>query len=106
MARAHKETLLNKLSKPILVQIILNTETNLESQIIKLTVEVKDLLGHSKKLEADVANVSNVNRKLVEKVVATKSHYRENAKYSRSNTLVMAEIPMSLRNNVLGQNVL
>ena len=48
MAGAHTEAVLNKLSKPELVQIILNTEANLGSQIAKLTTEVKDLLDHSK----------------------------------------------------------
>ena len=54
MAGAHTEAVLNKLSKADLVHIILNTETNLGSQIAKLTTEVKDLLAHSKKLEAGV----------------------------------------------------
>ena len=44
MAGAHTETVLNKLSKLELVQIILNTEANLGLQIAKLTTEVKDLL--------------------------------------------------------------
>ena len=57
MAGTHTEAVLNKLSKPDLVQIILNTEANLRLQIAKLTTEVKDLLDHSKKLEADVAIV-------------------------------------------------
>ena len=51
--------------------MILNTGANLGSQIAKLTTEVKDLLGHSKKLGVDVAIVMNVNSKLVERVVAT-----------------------------------
>ena len=71
MAGTHTEAVLNKLSKPDLVQIILNTEANLRLQIAKLTTEVKDLLDHSKKLEADVAIARNVNSKLVERVVAT-----------------------------------
>ena len=71
MARPHTKAVLNKLSKPELVQIILNTEANLGSQIAKVTTEVKDLLAHSKKLETDVAIVRNVNSKLVERVVAT-----------------------------------
>ena len=50
MAGAHTEAVLNKLSKSDLVQIILNTEANLRSQITKLTSEVKDFLDHSKKL--------------------------------------------------------
>ena len=71
MAGTHTEAVLNKLSKPDLVQIILNTEANLRLQIAKLTTEVKDLLDHSKKLEADMAIARNVNSKLVERVVAT-----------------------------------
>ena len=47
---AHTEAVLNKLSKPELVQIILNTEANLGSQIAKLTTDFKDLLAHSKKM--------------------------------------------------------
>ena len=50
MAAAHTEAVLNKLSKPELVKIILNTEVNLGLQIAKLTTEVKNLLDHSKKL--------------------------------------------------------
>ena len=42
------------------------------SQIAKLTTDVKDLLAHSTKLEADVAIVKNVNSKLVERVVVKK----------------------------------
>ena len=48
MAGAHTEAVLKKLSKPELVQIILNTEANLGSQIAKLTTEVKNLLDHTK----------------------------------------------------------
>ena len=46
MAEAHTEAVLNKLSKPELVQIILNTEANLGSR--KMTTEIKDLLPHLK----------------------------------------------------------
>ena len=41
MAGAHKEAVLNKLSKPDLVQIILNTEANLGSQITKQLLRSK-----------------------------------------------------------------
>ena len=59
MAGAHTEAVLNKFRKPDLVQLILNTEANLGSQIAKLHTEVEDLLTHSKKLEADVAIIKN-----------------------------------------------
>ena len=105
MAGAHTEAVLNKLSKPELVQIILNTEANLGSQIAKLTTKVKDLLVYSKKLEAEVADAMKVNSKLVESVVATKSQCWENAQYSRKDTLEEVGIPMSVRDNVLEQKV-
>ena len=81
------QAVFNKLSKPELVQIILNTEANLGSQIAKLTTGIKDLLAHSKKLEAHVAIVRNVNSKLVGRVVATERQCWENAQYSRRDTL-------------------
>ena len=44
MATTHAETVLNKLSKSELVQLVPQTEANLASQITNLTTEVKDLL--------------------------------------------------------------
>ena len=105
MAGVHTEAVLNKLSKPELLQIILNTEANLGSQIAKLTTEVKNLLDHSKKLEADVAIVRNVNDKLVESAVLTERQCWENAQYSRRDTLEVVGIPMSVRDYVLEQKV-
>ena len=51
MAAAQITALLNKLSKPDLVQLIINTEANLGSQIAKLTTKVKDFLPNCEKLE-------------------------------------------------------
>ena len=92
MAGAHTEPVFNKLSKPQLVQIILNTEANLGSQIAKLTTEVKNLLDHSKKLEADVAIVKNINNKLVESIVATERQCWKDTQYSRRDALEVVEI--------------
>ena len=105
MAGAYTEAVLNRLSQPDLVQMILNTGANLGQQIAKLTTEVKDLLGHSKKLGAYVAIIMNVNSKLVERVVATERQCQENAQYSRRDTLEVVGIPMSVRDNVLEQKV-
>ena len=93
MAGTHTEAVLNNLSKPELVQIILNT------------TEVKDLLAHSKKLEANVAIVRNVNCKLVERVVVTERLCWENAQYLQRDMLEVVGIPMSVRDNVLEQKV-
>ena len=105
MVGAHTEAVLNKLSKPELVQIILNTEANLGSEIATLTTEVKNLLDHSKTLEADVAIVRNVNNKLVERVVLIKRQCWESGQYSMRDTLEVVEIPMSFRDNALEQKV-
>ena len=93
-AGAHTEAVLKELSKSELVQIVLNTEANLGSQNAKLTTEFKDLLAHSKQLEADLAIVRNVNSKLVESVVATERQCWENAQYSTRDKLEVVGIPM------------
>ena len=104
-AGAHTEAVLKKLSKSEFVQIVLNTEANLGSQIAKLTTVFKDLLAHSKQLEADLAIARNVNSQLVESVVATERQCWENAQYSRRDTLEVVGIPMSVRDNILEQKI-
>lgn len=47
----HTDAALNKLIKSKLVQLVVQTEASLASQIIKLTTEVKDILGYFTKLE-------------------------------------------------------
>ena len=49
MARTHTEGLLNKLTKPELVQVLLNTGANMRTQIFALTAEVKKLNNCLKK---------------------------------------------------------
>ena len=89
MAGAHTVAVLNKLSRTDLVQLILNTEVNLESQIAELTT---DLLAHSKKLEADLTIVRNVNSKLVERVMTSELQCWENAQNLRRDMLEMVVI--------------
>ena len=55
MATTHTEAVLNKLSKSELVQLVLQTEASLVSQITNLKIEVKDLLGYFKKMQVDLA---------------------------------------------------
>ena len=55
MSGTHTEVVLNKLSKPELVQLLLKTEATLGSQITDLSKEIKDTLTYLKKLEADIA---------------------------------------------------
>ena len=70
MSGTHTEAVLNKMTKPELVQLLLKkTEATLGSQITDLSREIKDTLTHLKKFEADIAVVRTVNDKLVERVV-------------------------------------
>ena len=50
MATTHTEAVVNKLGKSELVQLVLQTEASLVSQITNLATEVRDLLGYFKKL--------------------------------------------------------
>ena len=82
MATTHSETVLNKLTKSELEQLVLWTEASLASQITNLTTELKDLLGYLKKLEADLAVTKNVNSKFMGSTVQTERQYWSNAQYS------------------------
>ena len=68
MAETDTEAVINKLTKPQLVQLLFNTEANMGTQISTLTAKVKELNNYFKKLEADVATVKNGNSRLVEQL--------------------------------------
>ena len=105
MSGTHTEAVLNKLSKPELVQLLLKTEASLGSQITDLSKEIKDTLTYLKKLESDIAVVRTVNDRLVERVVKTERQCWENAQYSRRDTLEIIGIPKSIGNSVLEETV-
>ena len=67
----HTEAVLNKLTKPELVQLLLKAEATLGSQITDLSKEIKDTLTYLKKLEADIAVIKTVDDRLVKMVVKT-----------------------------------
>ena len=100
MATTHTEAALIKLSKSELVQLVLQAEASLASQI-NPTTEVKDVLRYFKKLEADLAVTKNVNSKLMERVLQTKRQYWANAQYSRQETVEVIGIPSSIRDQDL-----
>ena len=82
MSGTHTEAVLNQVTKPKLVQLLLKTEATLGSQISDLSKEIKDTLIHLKKLEADIVVVNIVNDRLVERIVKTERQSWENAQYS------------------------
>ena len=69
MSGFHTEAVLNKLTKPELVQLLLKTGVTLGSQITNLSKEIKDSLTYLQNLEADIAVVSTVDGRLVETLV-------------------------------------
>ena len=101
MATIHTEAVLNKLSKSVLVQLVLQTEASLVSQITNRTTEVKDLLGYFKKLDADLAVTKNANSKLMERVVQTERQCQANAHYSRRDTVKVTGIHTYIRDQDL-----
>ena len=99
MATTHTEAVLNKLRKFELVQLVLQTEASLASQITNQTTEVKDLLGYFKKLESDLAVTKNVNSKLMDRLVQSERQCWANARYSRRDTIEVIGI------REIGENV-
>ena len=97
MSGTHTETVLNKLTKPELVQLFLKTESILDEQVIDLTNGVKDTLTHLKKLEGDIAAVRIVTNRLVERLVKTYSVPDE--------TMEIVGILDSVDNSVLEETV-
>ena len=71
MSGTHTEAVLNKLTEPELIQLLLKTGVTLGSQIADLSKEAKDTPTHFIKLEADIAVVRIVNDSLVERLVKT-----------------------------------
>ena len=95
MATTHTDAVLNILSKSELLQLVLQTEASLASQITNLTTEVKDL-RYFKKLEADLAATKNVNAKLLERVGQTERQCWPNTQDSCRDTIEVIGILSSL----------
>ena len=105
MSGTHTEAILNKLSKPELVQLLLNTEANMGANIATLTAEIKEINNHLNKLEADVAVTKNVNSQIVGQLLGTEKQCWENVQYSRRECLVV-RIPNSVKDDALEDKVL
>ena len=82
MSGTHTEAILNKLSKPELAQLLLNTEANMGAHIATLTAEIKEINNHLNKLEDDAMVTKNVNSRLVDQLVETERQFWANAQYS------------------------
>ena len=101
MAGNHTETILNKFSKPELVQLLLNTEANMGAHIATSTDEIKENNNHLNKLEADVTVTKNVNTRLVDQLVETERQCWVNTQYSRRECLEVVGIPTLVKDDAL-----
>ena len=67
----HTEATLKSLNKPELIKLVLQLESEMNSDIKELTSENRDLVAQMKNVEAVVAIVKNVNEKLVNQLIKT-----------------------------------
>ena len=67
----HTEATFKGLNKPDLIKLLLQLESEMNSDIKELTLEIIDLVAQMKKVEADVAIVKTVNKKLVNQLIET-----------------------------------
>ena len=61
----HTEATLKGLNKPNLIKLVLQLESEMNSDIKELTSEIREIVAQMKKFEVDIAIVKNVNEKLV-----------------------------------------
>ena len=67
----HTEATLKGLNKPELIKLVLQLESEMNSDIKELTSEIRDLVAQMKNVEVVVAMVKNVNEKLVNQLIKT-----------------------------------
>ena len=97
----HTEATLKGWNKPDLIKLVLQQESEMNSDIKELTSEIRDLVTQMKKVEADVAIVKNVNQKLANQLIETEWHCWANAQYSRRECFEVVGIPTSIPNDLL-----
>ena len=100
IAMVHMEATLKGLNKPDLIKLVLQLESEMNSDIKELTLEIRDLVAQMKKCEADVAIVKNfINEELVNQLIETEQQCWANAQYSRRECLEVVRIPTPIHNN-------
>ena len=75
------------------------------SKISATSSEIKDFLGYFQKLEEDVAVLSNVNKKLLQRITDNERHCWANIQYLRRECLDVVDIPSSVGDIALGDKV-
>ena len=79
----HTEATLKGLNKPDLIKMVLQVESEMNSDIKELTSEIGDLVTQLEKVDADVAVVKNVNEKLVNQLTEIERQCWVNVQYLR-----------------------
>ena len=101
----HTEVTLKGLNKPELIKLVLQLESEMNSDIKELTLKFRELVTQMKKVEADIATVKNVNEKLGNQLIETKQQCWANPQYSRHECLEVVGIPTSIPNNSLETSI-
>ena len=86
---AHEEVVLNKLTKPNSIQLLLKVEATPTACFLK---EVDHFRTQFKMLEADIAVVRTINSRPLERLVRIKRKCWENVQYSLRDTLETVSI--------------
>ena len=101
----HTEATLKGLNKPNLIKLVLQLESEMNSDIKELTSEIREIVAQMKKFEVDIAIVKNVNGKLVNQLIETERQCWANAQYSRRECLDAIGIPTSIPNDISEANI-
>ena len=96
LANEYTEECLQKLSKPLLIAMVLSQRDETKATIESLRDEVKEMNSNFKKLGADVSIVKTVNNLLMKKSVDRERQCWADAQYSRRECLEIAGIPTSI----------
>ena len=96
------EATIKSLSKPVLIKLDLQLESEMNSDIKEITSGIRDLVVQIKKVEAIV---KNVNEKLVNQLIETERQCWANGLYSRREYLEAVGIPTSILNDSLEANI-
>ena len=95
----YSEDALRKLNKDNLIGIALNLQSKMESSNAKVLEELRFLNEKFDKLEAETAIARNANSLLLPHLVDKEKQCWANALYSRSETLEIARLFISLTND-------
>ena len=93
------------MNKPDLIKLVLQLESEMNSEIKVLTSEIRDLVTQIKKVEVGVAIFKNVNQKLVNQPTETKWKCWANVQYARRECLQVVGIPVSIPDDLLEGNI-